>query len=305
MKRGTLTDEQVESYHREGYLVVEEFFDLQTIETVNEAIIDVTERALEQEDYSSILELEPEPVDGRRVPRRIYDPYSQHEDFRQLLSDQRLLDCVEALIGPNIVLQYTKLNMKPPRVGSVVEWHQDMTFYPCTNDDFVTVLVYLDDATQENGCLRVLPRHHTHFFSHELPDGKFAGMITEDLESGKFGDIVSLEGKAGSVIFLHCIAPHSSLPNRSKHARRTLICEMRAADSFPIYFGNMTQTGAQKRIIRGKPQKFARFGGPRPLIPDTGSYTSIYDLQDQAKQKLPQRQQGAIGCRSRMGPVAA
>src|SRR3990172_8576199 len=98
MKHGALTDEQLESYHREGYLVVEQFFDHRTIAAINDTIMEVTQRALEQEDYSSILELEPELVDGQRVPRRIYDPFSQHENFRRLLSDQRLLDCVEALI---------------------------------------------------------------------------------------------------------------------------------------------------------------------------------------------------------------
>ena len=55
------------------------------------------------------------------------------------------------------------------------------------------------------------------------PDGRFAGMITEDLESGQFGKPVSLEAPAGSAIFMHCITPHSSHPNRSDKPRRTLI----------------------------------------------------------------------------------
>jgi len=282
----SLSDVQVDKYHRDGFVVASDFFDRSTLALVDEAITEVTAAALAQDDYSAVLELE--PVDGQPIPRRIYDPYARHESFRSLLADERLLDCVEQLIGENILLQYTKLNMKPPHIGSVVEWHQDMAYYPCTNDDFVTVLVYLDDATCENGCLRVLPRHHTHFFSHETPDGLFAGMVTEDLDSGQFGEVVSLEAPAGSVIFLHCITPHSSLPNRSDQPRRTVIAEMRAADSFPIYFGAMTQTDATHRIVRGRVQKFARFGGPRPLIPQTGVYTSIYDLQEQTRRKLAQ-----------------
>jgi len=281
---GKLSEVQTEAYRRDGYVVVERFFDGAMLTLIDEAIAEITAEALAQDDYADVLELE--PVDGEPLPRRIYDPYALHPTFRALLKDDRLLDCVEQLIGPNILLQYTKLNMKPPRVGSVVEWHQDMSYYPCTNDDIVTVLVYLDDATEANGCLRVLPRHHTHFFSHEIDDGQFAGMITDDLGSGRFGEIVPLEAQAGSVIFMHCITPHSSLPNRSEHARRTVIAEMRAADSFPICFGEMTQAGAQQRILRGRPQKFARFGGPRPLIPRTGTYSSIYDLQAQTRKKL-------------------
>ncbi len=69
------------------------------------------------------LELEPEPVDGQRVPRRIFNPYDQHQAFRDLAEDPRLLDRVESLIGPDFNLQHSKLNMKPAKVGSVVDWH--------------------------------------------------------------------------------------------------------------------------------------------------------------------------------------
>src|SRR5262245_21201593 len=110
-----------------------------------------------------------------------------------------------------------------------------MAYFPHTNDDLVTTFIYLDDATEENGCLQVLPWHHTHFFDHSGLDGCFAGMITETLVD--FGKPRSLLASAGSAIFMHCIMSYSSLPNRSSRARRTLIYEYRANDVFPIYYG--------------------------------------------------------------------
>jgi ectoine hydroxylase-related dioxygenase (phytanoyl-CoA dioxygenase family) len=277
-----LTDEQIEQYHNEGFVVIESLFDADALARVDATIRQMTEQALAGGDYSKLLELEPEPVDGRRVPRRIFNPYDQHETFRVLAHDPRLLDRIESLLGGHFNLQHSKLNMKPAKVGSPVEWHQDMAYFPHTNDDLVTTLVYLDDATEENGCLQVLPRHHTHYFNHAGADGRFAGMITEDL--GEFGKPRSLPAPAGSAIFMHCIAPHSSLPNRSSRPRRTLIYEYRANDSFPIYYGEMTQLAEAKfRLMRGKPARFARFGGPRPMIPNVGKYTSLYELQSQAK----------------------
>ena len=277
-----LTDEQIEHYRNEGYVVAERLFGARDLERVDATIREITEQALAGEDYSKVLELEPEPLDGLRVPRRIFNPYDRHETFRGLAHEPRLLDKIESLIGGNFNLQHSKLNMKPAKVGSVVEWHQDLAYFPHTNDDLVTALIYLDDATEENGCLQVLPRHHTHYFDHAAPDGRFAGMITEDL--GEFGKPRSLPAPAGSAIFMHCIAPHSSLPNRSSRPRRTLIYEYRANDAFPIYYGEMTQLAeARFRLIRGKPARFARFGGPRPLIPNVGKYTSLYELQSQAK----------------------
>ena len=224
----SFTDEQVEQYRNEGCVVVERLFDAADLARVDATIRQMTDQALAGGDFSKVLELEPEPVDGQRVPRRIFSPYDQHETFRALAHDPRLLDKIESLISPNFSLQHSKLNMKPAKVGSAVEWHQDLAYFPHTNDDLVTTLIYLDDATEENGCLQVLPRHHTHFFDHAGPDGRFAGMITEDLSD--FGKPRSLPAPAGSVIFMHCITPHSSRPNHSNRPRRTLIFEYRAND---------------------------------------------------------------------------
>jgi ectoine hydroxylase-related dioxygenase (phytanoyl-CoA dioxygenase family) len=281
----SLSDEQIDQYRNEGFIVVERLFDADDLARVDATIRQMTDQALAGGDFSKVLELEPEPVDGKRVPRRIFNPYDQHETFRALAHDLRLLDKIESLIGGDFNLQHSKLNMKPAKVGSVVEWHQDMAYFPHTNDDLVTALVYLDDANEENGCLQVLPRHHTHFFDHSGPDGRFAGMITESLAD--FGKPRSLPALAGSAIFMHCITPHSSLPNRSSRARRTLIYEYRANDAFPIYYGEMTNLAEAKfRMIRGRPARFARFGGPRPMIPNVGKYTSLYELQSQAKAQM-------------------
>ena len=148
--------------------------------------------------------------------------------------------------------------MKPAKVGSVVEWHQDLAYFPHTNVDLVSTLIYLDEATEENGCLQVLPRHHHHFFEHSDAEGRFVGMISEDLSNSRFGRPIPLTAPAGSVIFMHCLTPHSSLPNRSPHPRRTLIFEYRAADAFPIWYGPMTAKGeAIHRPIRGRTARFA------------------------------------------------
>ena len=281
----SLTDEQIDQYRTEGFVVVERLFDTAALARVDGTIRQLTEQALAGGDFSKVLELEPQAVDGKPVPRRIFNPYDQHETFRALAHDPRLLDKIESLIGGDFNLQHSKLNMKPAKVGSPVEWHQDMAYFPHTNDDLVTTLVYLDDANEENGCLQVLPRHHTHYFNHAGPDGRFAGMITEDLTD--FGKPRTLPAPAGSAIFMHCITPHASLPNRSTNARRTLIYEYRANDAFPIYYGEMTNLAEAKfRMIRGRPARFARFGGPRPLIPNVGKYTSLYELQSQAKAHL-------------------
>ena len=279
-----LSDEQIAHYRREGYVVVEALLGPDDLAPVEATIRALADRAASGQDLSQVLELEPEKIDGRPIPRRIYNPYDQDESFRRLATDPRVLDRIESLIGPNFNLQHSKLNMKPARVGSPVEWHQDLAYFPHTNDDLVTTLIYLDDATVENGCLQVLARHHHHFFDHCGPDGAFLGMIREDLATGQFGRPVPLAAPAGSVIFMHCITPHSSLPNRSDRPRRTLIFEYRAADSFPIWYGEQTAAAeARWRPIRGRASRVARFGGPPPLVPTAAKYASLYELQARSK----------------------
>ena len=68
--------------------------------------------------------------------------------------------------------------MKPPKIGAIVEWHQDLSYYPLTNRDSLAVLLYLDDTTNENGCLKILPNSHKEPLMDHSKDGLFHGLIT-------------------------------------------------------------------------------------------------------------------------------
>ncbi len=288
MSTAGLTEQQVREYQVEGYVVVPSLFTNDEVQKVDQVIRELTRSAISSGDYSKVMELEPESLHTEPTPRRIYHPFEQHEAFQDMACDPRVLDRIEDLIGPNISLHHSKLNMKPAKVGSVVEWHQDLAYFPHTNDGLVTTLIYLDDATEENGCLQVIPRHHTHYFDHCLSDGSFAGMITEEVADGRFGRPVSLAAPAGSAIFMHCITPHASLPNRSSKGRRTLIYEYRATDAFPIHYSSdVVESEKHAHLLRGAPARFARFGGPAPMIPAMrGESKSLYTRQLEAKKKM-------------------
>jgi len=285
----TLTSTQINDYHRDGFVVLESFFDPTIIADVDGVIERITCESIASGNTDGVMELEPQQDGDLPRPRRILNPFEQDETFRRMITCDRLLDSIESLIGSDIELQYSKLNFKPARVGSPVEWHQDLAYYPHTNDSLVTVLMYIDNATEQNGCLRVLPRHHHHYFDHALPDGSFAGMISEELDDGRFGKPVPLPAPSGSVILMHPITPHSSHPNQSDHSRRTLIVSFRATDAAPIWFSErVTQAQKHAHLVRGKTARFARFGGPAPVLPrygESGKFQSLYSLQDEAKKQ--------------------
>ncbi|MCC2670706.1 MAG: Phytanoyl-CoA dioxygenase [Armatimonadetes bacterium] len=78
----------------------------------------------------------------------------------RLVSDPRILDLVEAIIGPNIALFATHYICKPGGDGLPVLWHQDGSYWPLEPMDVVSAWLAVDDSTVENGCMRVIPGSH-------------------------------------------------------------------------------------------------------------------------------------------------
>ena len=72
--------------------------------------------------------------------------------------NKKIISIVKKLIGGSVRFHLGKLNFKLPnkKKGSEVGWHQDWAFYPHTNDDLVTVGIYLDDCTEKNGPLKII-----------------------------------------------------------------------------------------------------------------------------------------------------
>ena len=97
-------------------------------------------------------------------------------------------------------------------------------------------------------------------------------------------EVRALPGPAGSVILMHCLLPHSSLPNHSSSARRTLIFEYRASDALPIlYSARAADTEEKARQLKGSPASFARLAGPPPRIPHLDNNKSLYQLQEETQ----------------------
>src|SRR4051812_19104673 len=106
MPKNVLGETELAQYRTEGYLVIESIFGAGDLAAADAAIDELTQRALSGEDMSQVLELEPEAVDGHRVPRRIFHPFDQHDTFRKIATDPRVLDRIESLIGPNFNLHH-------------------------------------------------------------------------------------------------------------------------------------------------------------------------------------------------------
>lgn len=143
------------------------------------------------------------------------------------VSEPGLLDLVEVLVGPGVVLFSSCWVMKPPRTGRPAAWHQDGGTWPLEPLDAVTLWVALDDADAANGALRVVPGSHRRgLLGHERNDTRLAtelfnvSLPADQIDEATAVDVVL---QAGDVSAHHPALIHGSGPNRSRRPRRALV----------------------------------------------------------------------------------
>ena len=235
-----LSTEQIAFYHEQGYLLLENWLDDAVIEQVRDEIARLTAPASEMTESDDRLDLEDSHHPDNPRVRRIKLPHKQSSVLDELMRSDRILGPVRDLIGADLRLHTSKLNMKSAEFGAAIEWHQDFAFYPHTNDDVLAVAVIIDDMHEENGPLKVFPKSHQHPLYDHHANGVFAGGINMQTSGLNMDDAVSLLGPAGSVSIHHARIVHGSALNRSDTDRRLLFYEICAADAYPI-MGGMTK----------------------------------------------------------------
>jgi ectoine hydroxylase-related dioxygenase (phytanoyl-CoA dioxygenase family) len=142
-----------------------------------------------------------------------------HDDvFQAHARNPKVLDVIEALLGPDLKLYQDQILMKPPKVGSRLRYHQDapLGFHIDPPDRMVTCWAALDDSTEENGCMRVLPG--THRFG--IIDRAEWEAYEQRALDGRLPEERPLVLRAGSCSFHHGLILHSSAPNPSGKRRR-------------------------------------------------------------------------------------
>ena len=278
-----LSQEQIACYHQNGYLVVENVLSADELAELQRVTDDFVERSRGVSQHNDIFDLEANHSEERPRLRRIKNPIAQHEVYDRTLRHPGILDRVEQLIGPGLRRQNTKLNMKEPDYGSAVEWHQDWAFYPHTNDDVLAVGVCLDDMTEENGCMLMVPGSHKgELYSHH-ENGVFVGAVSDpDFEPGETAKCLV---KAGGITIHHARTLHASTPNHSANPRRLLLFEYCSLDSWPLLGADFADYCAS--VLRGQPSARPRLSVAPVIIPlpKPAGAGSIFEIQESLRHK--------------------
>jgi hypothetical protein len=142
-------------------------------------------------------------------------------------NDERFIAPMQDLTESDDPVLFTeKLNLKRPHHGGVNPMHQDYPYWVGVAEDpadVATAMLFLDDATLDNGCLHVVPGSHTSgVWRTRDDDDEFAG---NEIASEAYPDatLLPLEMSAGSMVMFGSYLVHCSEPNRSGRPRRSLL----------------------------------------------------------------------------------
>ena len=277
-----LKRDQIEFYREKGYLGVEGVFSAVEVAELQRVTDEFVEKSRNITEHDDTFDLEPDHTPEFPKLRRLKTPARQHEVYNRAMRNDRVLDIVSQLVGTEAVRGHgNKLNIKAADFGSPVEWHQDWAFYPHTNDDMLAVGVCIDEMTEANGCLLIIPGSHKGpVLDHHL-DGRFAGAVTDP----DFDDSTAekVEVPAGGISLHHVRVLHGSLPNRSPNPRRLLLFEYGAGDSWPLRGSDWD--AYCDAFVRGEPSNQPRLG-PVPVrlaLPTALRGGSIYENQSVLK----------------------
>src|SRR5262249_47595331 len=131
-----------------------------------------------------------------------------------LVSHPSILDAVESLIGPNILVYTSTWFIKEPESAAIAAWHQDATYFGLSPHLHVTAWLALTDATAENGCMEFLPGSHAR---GQLPHT--AGVVTHSVNRAR----QAVDGAVDDTPAVHPplragqFSPHHTLPLHPPH----------------------------------------------------------------------------------------
>ncbi len=284
-----LNEQQKAQFWRDGYLLVENVVSDENLQAMKETFAAwVEESRTHAEPYGEAIDgrarFDVEPGHTAEKPglRRVNAPIEVSKAYFEAMADSGMTDVVADLIGPNVKFHHSKINAKLPGGTTAVKWHQDFPFTPHSNDDLITALLMVDEVTEENGPLEVLPGSHTGAIHDLWHDGVFTGSIDNELAEDCQSKAVRCVGPAGSVCLMHTRLLHGSAPNLSTQSRNLFICVYSAEDAVP-YAANPMPTEHEGLIVRGERTNTVRSIPFEMKLPQKPKTASFFDQQDKHK----------------------
>ncbi len=288
-----LDDAQVETFHRDGYLRLDDAIDPVRLA----GLVEVFDAWVEESrshpgpygvafDGRPRFDVEPGHSAERPGLRRVASPIEVSDRYLDVMRGNPALDAVAQLIGPNLRFRESKVNSKLPGTATHLKYHQDFPFGPLTNEDLVTVLFHLDDVGDDNGPLEVVPGSHLGLLYDHWHDGVFTGAVSAEVEAWAGEQAVTCGGPAGAAYLMHGRVLHGSAPNVSNRPRRLFIVQYYAEDAQPLA-PNHLPSRFDGEVVAGVATNRVRCTSYEMDLPEMPSVASFFAVQAVADEPTP------------------
>ncbi|MGI9391467.1 MAG: phytanoyl-CoA dioxygenase family protein [Boseongicola sp.] len=215
LEQGRLSEQMSQQYWRDGYLHPIPVLDQDAASQVRAQLEDIERDWLESD-----LRL---PLNAyKRVNAHVVMPF-----VGEVARDSAVLDVVEGILGPDILIFAAEFFVKEPNTKHVVTMHQDLTYWGLgAIDGLVTAWIALSPATSASGCMDfVAGSHKNAILPHEdtFADDNLLSRGQEVAVDIAEGDKSSIELRPGEMSLHHGLTIHGSGPNTSDDRRIGLV----------------------------------------------------------------------------------
>jgi phytanoyl-CoA hydroxylase len=239
-----VTPEQAASYDEDGFFVLRNAFDPDTLAAV---IAEIDPQEAKVEAFLRTRE------DGKLFIARADEiTFTTHlvarsERLRAFCSGPVFRDLAYDLLGDDVRLYWDQAVYKKPDTASPFPWHQDNGYNYVEPQQYLTCWVALSDATRDSGCPWVLPGvHQRGTLAHRSSDLGFV-CLRDDDEAVMPAAAVPAEARAGDIVVFSSLTPHATGPNHTRHTRKAYIVQFAPDGAQILSDGARTRCDAPER----------------------------------------------------------
>ena len=222
-------DQDIKNYNEDGYCFERELFSSEEINLLAETARN--DHAMDKASSSM------DDGEGNDVRLSLWN-HPGNGIYGMIARCERIINRVEQLLDDEAYHYHSKMILKDAKVGGAWAWHQDYGYwyqngllYP----NLCSVMIAVDKATEENGCLQVLKGSHKMGRINHILSGDQAGAELEHVEEAKKRlETIQCEMNPGDALFFHPNTLHCSASNLSDKARWALICCYNAKSNNPF-----------------------------------------------------------------------
>ena len=222
-------DQDIQDYNEDGYFFERELFNSEEINLLAETARN--DHAMDKASSSM------DDGEGNDVRLSLWN-HPGNGIYGMIARCERIVNRVEQLLDDEVYHYHSKMILKDAKVGGAWAWHQDYGYWYQNGllfPNLCSVMIAVDKATEENGCLQVLKGSHKMGRINHILSGDQACADLEHVEEAKKQlETIQCEMNPGDALFFHPNTLHCSASNLSDKARWALICCYNAKSNNPF-----------------------------------------------------------------------